>query len=223
MITLMKRTTKYFTYALSTATLLVCASCVKDINLYQPEKDKPVFKEEFFDFNTTGQISLKLDYATKGETVFYLYSENPVQRVGDSWELRQDIDAIYAGVTDAQGCYSEILKLPSFLTSVWLYTDHVLISSPIELPIVGGMIQLNYSSYKDMMVIDSRASMSGISYPDGYEVLGTWDVDGIPDYLLVEKEEIPAAFLKRCNTLASSISTDVTPLSPVQPAYLNRE
>lgn len=47
-----------------------------------------------------------------------------------------------------------------------------------------------------------------MSYPDGYDVLGNWNENGVPDYLLPEKLDIPGAFLERCSNLSRSIVVD---------------
>ena len=40
----------------------------------------------------------------------------------------------------------------------------------------------------------SRAVMGGVSYPDGYDVLGNWNENGVPDYLLPESWIYPVLF-----------------------------
>ena len=38
--------------------------------------------------------------------------------------------------------------------------------------------------------------MGGVSYPDGYDVLGNWNGKWGLDYLLPEKLDIPGAFFR---------------------------
>ena len=68
----------------------------------------------------------------------------------------------------------------------------------------------NYVDYKAQLSANghSRAVMGGVSYPDGYDVLGNWNENGVPDYLLPEKLDIPGAFLERCSNLSRSIVVD---------------
>ena len=86
--------------------------------------------------------------------------------------------------------------------------DHLLLDSHIELPISGNTIHFNLQEYTSKNKTSTRAAMSGVSYPDGYDILGEWDATGIPSYLLADKVDIPSAFLKRCNSLSSTILMD---------------
>ena len=181
-------------------------SCVKDINLYEdPYANQNIVKENFFDFATVDALNLKLDYGIADNIIYYLYNADPMVLVDGSWELNQDIEPIYAGVTDIEGRAEEEISLPALLKTVWLLTDHVLVKTPIEIAVQGGSI--NYIKHSEAS-LSTRAMMGEIQYPDGYDVLGSWNADGVPDYLLAEKEDMPDAFLRRCNTLASSITFD---------------
>jgi LruC domain-containing protein len=191
--------------------LVLLASCARDINnIYTGEgeegnKKEEIKKEDFFDFSTTRNNQIILDYGMKVQTIFSLYDEYPLELVGNTWEFKS-IDPIYAGVTDENGKFSSKVTLPSSLGKVWLVSENVLVVSPIELELGAEGLVFNYNDYKAQLAtgVRSRAVMDGVPYPDGYATLGEWDKDGIPNYLLPEseKQELPTAFLARCNALA---------------------
>lgn len=177
------------------------------------EEEEKINKDDFFDFTTTRNNQLVIDYGMKVQTVFYLYDEVPMELVENTWEFKE-VEPIYSGITDDNGKFASEIALPGYLKKIWLITDNVLVMSPIEIEIGSEGVIFNYENYKAQLARTPhlRASMSGVLYPDGYDTLGKWDANGIPNYLLTEKQEIPTAFLKRCNKLVTSISTDMTPL-----------
>lgn len=177
------------------------------------EEEEKINKDDFFDFTTTRNNQLVIDYGMKVQTVFYLYDEYPMELVENTWEFK-DIAPIYAASTDENGKFTSKVPLPVYLKKIWLVTENVLVVSPIELKLGIDGLTFNYADYKAQLAIDdhSRAIMGGVIYPDGYDVLGNWDKNGVPDYLLAENQDIPSAFLKRCSSLSHSIIVDTREL-----------
>ena len=66
------------------------------------------------------------------------------------------------------------------IEKVWLVTDNVLVVSPVELEFLSDGLTFNYVDYKAQLSANghSRAVMGGVSYPDGYDVLGNWNEMG---------------------------------------------
>lgn len=201
--------TKYWIICLS----IFFVACSRNMNdIYTgggEEEEKKINKDDFFDFITTRNCQLVIDYGMKVQTAFYLYDEYPMELVGNTWEFK-DINPIYAASTDVNGKFISKVSLPAYLKKVWLVTDHVLVVSPVELELPADGLTFNYADYKAQLSAGgrSRAIMGGVGYPDGYDVLGHWDENGIPDYLLSEKLDIPGAFLERCSSLSRSILVD---------------
>lgn len=192
---------------------LACSRNVNDIYTGGGEEEEKISKDDFFDFVTTRNNQIVIDYGIKGQTIFYLYDEYPLELVENTWEFK-GIDPIYSGVTDVDGKFTSNIPLPGYLKKVWLVSDNVLVISPIEVDLSATGLTFNYKEYKAQLVQEgrSRAIRSGVLSPDGYDTLGKWDADGIPDYLLSEKQDIPTAFLKRCNSLSYSIAKDTCKL-----------
>lgn len=201
--------TKYWIICLS----IFFVACSRNMNdIYTgggEEEEKKINKDDFFDFITTRNCQLVIDYGMKVQTAFYLYDEYPMELVGNTWEFK-DINPIYAASTDVNGKFISKVSLPAYLKKVWLVTDHVLVVSPVELELPADGLTFNYADYKAQLSAGgrSRAIMGGVGYPDGYDVLGHWDENGVPDYLLSEKLDIPGAFLERCSSLSRSILVD---------------
>ena len=188
-------------------------SCLRNMHdIYtgeEEEEEEKINKDDFFDFTTVRNSQLIIDYGMKVQTAFYLYDEYPMELVGNTWEFK-DINPIYAASTDMNGRFFSKVSLPAYLKKVWLVTDNVLVVSPVELEFLSDGLTFNYVDYKAQLSANghSRAVMGGVSYPDGYDVLGNWNENGVPDYLLPEKLDIPGAFLERCSNLSRSIVVD---------------
>ncbi len=209
--------------------LVLLASCARDINnIYTGEgeegnKKEEIKKEDFFDFSTTRNNQIILDYGMKGEISFAFYDEYPYELVENTWELK-NIDAIYAGTTGEDGRISCDVVWPASLRKVWLVTNNLIVASPIELDLSssGSAINFNYQTYLGQIKGRSNVSRgvmnNGVHYPDGYGLLGTWAADGVPDYLLKESEkvEIPKDFLDRCSAL-SAFTSKMVPLLDAYP------
>lgn len=192
---------------------LACSRNVNDIYTGGGEEEEKISKDDFFDFVTTRNNQIVIDYGMKGQTIFYLYDEYPLELVENTWEFKQ-IDPVYSGVTGADGRFTANVPLPGYLKKVWLVSENVLVISPIEVDLSATGLTFNYKEYKAQLAQKgrSRAVMNSVLYPDGYDTLGKWDAEGIPDYLLSVDQDIPAAFLKRCNSLSNSIATDTCKL-----------
>lgn len=188
---------------------LACSRNVNDIYTGGGEEEEKISKDDFFDFVTTRNNQIVIDYGIKGQTIFYLYDEYPLELVENTWEFK-GIDPIYSGVTDVDGKFTSNIPLPGYLKKVWLVSDNVLVISPIEVDLSATGLTFNYKEYKAQLAQEgrSRAIMNGVLYPDGYDTLGEWDAEGVPDYLLSEKQDIPTAFLERCSSLSKSITVD---------------
>lgn len=193
------------------------SACSRNVNdIYTgggEEEEGKINKDDFFDFVTTRNNQIVIDYGIKGQTIFYLYDEYPLELVENTWEFKE-IDPVYSGVTGADGRFTANVPLPGYLKKVWLVSENVLVISPIEVDLSVTGLTFNYKEYKAQLAQKerSRAVMNGVLYPDGYDTLGKWDAEGIPDYLLSVDQDIPAAFLKRCNSLSNSIATDTCKL-----------
>lgn len=188
---------------------LACSRNVNDIYTGGGEEEEKISKDDFFDFVTTRNNQIVIDYGMKGQTIFHLYDEYPLELVENTWEFK-GIDPIYSGVTDVDGKFTSNIPLPGYLKKVWLVSDNVLVISPIEVDLSATGLTFNYKEYKAQLAQEgrSRAIMNGVLYPDGYDTLGEWDAEGVPDYLLSEKQDIPTAFLERCSSLSKSITVD---------------
>ena len=154
-------------------------SCLRNMHdIYtgeEEEEEEKINKDDFFDFTTVRNSQLIIDYGMKVQTAFYLYDEYPMELVGNTWEFK-DINPIYAASTDMNGRFFSKVSLPAYLKKVWLVTDNVLVVSPVELEFLSDGLTFNYVDYKAQLSANghSRAVMGGVSYPDGYDVLGNW-------------------------------------------------
>ena len=187
---------------------LMLTSCNDIENLYRGPEETDVKKEDFFEFSTEAMCGMSLSYDLPVVMTFHLYDEYPYELVGNTWEKKEGLNALYAGFTDEKGNFSADVILPAYVKKAWLVTDNVLVESPIEVEInsVGGL-NFDYTQYREAAKRGKTRATdmgNGVLCPDGYDRLGEWDSIGTPYYLLTEKVELPSAFLKRCNGLSKT-------------------
>lgn len=205
----MKRPSLIDKHKFRTALLLfvlgfILTNCVNRDHFFHSSSNE-VDSNDFFDFKTNKHKEVTLRLGVSGETIFYLYSENPTLAEEDASMLNPDIHPFYAAVTDAEGNYSNSITMPASVTKIWLVAEHVHLPTTIELD--ASLETITYPFTTEAATRgESRALMGEVKYPDGFNTLGAWDKEGVPNYLLAEPITIPTAFLKRCNDIHSSIS-----------------
>ena len=101
---------------------LSLAGCV-DKDLYHGPEVKPA--EEFFDFTTSSNCTVDLDYGLNYQVVFELYAENPVSEDAYGNLVRTKEEPVYRGATDKKGVFNDFISIPSYLTELYLYSDYL--------------------------------------------------------------------------------------------------
>lgn len=189
----MKLKTNFICILAGTALLLSC----KDSDLFHP--DVPVKKEksDFFEFLTTHEYQLNVDYGLKDYPIlFEIYTEDPFTTTSDGETVKKEIEPVFRAATDANGSFSGKISLPAALTQIYINSDYIGALQSVPVSISGDVIDYNQSSLQGNAARSSRAfTPSGYKYPDGFLTLGNWDIWGEPEYLLPEKGELPAGML----------------------------
>lgn len=175
---------KVLLYTMSIVLAGMIGGC-SDVDYYQGGKEE-IKKDDFFNFSTTRNDLISINYGTKDcPIVFYLYEENPLEEIEGQIRLKE-IAPLYAGVTDAKGYFSSKVIFPSILKEVWLYTDYMGVSSPVKLTATASGFSFDNAEYlrksAETKAGTRGTTSAGYDYPEGYGILGEWDAAGTPDY-----------------------------------------
>lgn len=175
---------------LATSSLVGCID--KDTNLSitgEGNSDTP----NAFNFATTESVQLNVNYdVTEGyKVLFEVYTENPfVTDASGHVEKRTDLEPIIKRMTDEKGDYSSSETIPSDHSGdVYIYTSYIGVPMLYKASIEGATIQadINWDTMVDA-VPQTRADGEYQTVPAGYYTLGTWNVNGRPNYLDSEGE-----------------------------------
>lgn len=188
--------------------LFVAVSCTeKDVYVEPetpeaPETPDTPSKDDYFDFSTTGDYKLDIDYGLSNyQILFEIYANNPWINVEGSLLKNEDEKALYRAVTDKSGKFSADIILPAYTQSVYLFTEYLGVDNCVKLDITGKAIRFNQKEYwnttKTKGVVTRATTASGYNYPDRYKVLGDWQLNGIMEYMEPEKRELDPEFLTR--------------------------
>lgn len=188
-------------HAVLFAFLFAATSCQEDV--YKPGgEDELPSKESYFDFATTINMQLDIDYCLQDYAIiFEIHSEFPLVSLDDgSFRKNENVKPIYRAATDTKGVFNSEISLPAAYSKLFLYSGYLGTVQCVELAVESNRLYFNQDEYLASILTKApvtRATTSdGNTYPDGYMVLGSWDNKGTPDYLAATRA-IPADFMYR--------------------------
>jgi hypothetical protein len=208
---------RHFNHYLSRACLLVCtcvlATACKDSDEFFNDKggdNTPATSANMFDFSTTQEVDLIVDYSDfklYGPVWFSVYSVNPyVNEMQADEYIDESIKPLFQGYTDEKGKFDATITLPAYARVLHVVTGNFFVSDRrILTEVINGearAIAVNKSV--SSRGVTTRAAGPGVSTDDlsdmkhlwcmnnGKQVykpwstaLGTWNsASGRPDYLL---------------------------------------
>lgn len=165
-----------------TAGVVFCG-CVKN-NIPENPDSKPV---NMFDYATAQDCMLDLNYnLPKGyDIVFSIYTEDPF---GENGERKENISSAFKAMT-TDGKFNSvtagtILRLPSYVEQIYICSDNIGVESKIVVPVTNNTIKMDTKTIATAVksAFSTKAS-SGVVGGD-LKSLGTWNENGIPDYLM---------------------------------------
>ena len=187
------------------------SSCLQK-DVYDPansgDKEEEVTLDNYFDFATTKNIQLNIDYGKEcPQTYFEVYAENPLSYVAEGGQIikKAGVSHIATGFTDIQGRYIKPASFPTTVSEVYIYSPDFGVPTLYKTKIVGSDVsaEITFENALDVTAVDSstrsaqtRSSLKFITnvIPN---VLGTWNVNtGRPNYLDAYKKINVAATLK---------------------------
>lgn len=174
------------------------SSCLQK-DVYDPansgDKEEEVTLDNYFDFATTKNIQLNIDYGKEcPQAYFEVYAENPLSYVAEGGQIikKAGVSHIATGFTDAQGCYIKPASFPTAVSEVYIYSPDFGVPTLAKTAVVGSDVsaKITFENALDVTAMESstrstqtRASVQFITdvIPN---VLGTWNATtGRPDYL----------------------------------------
>lgn len=187
------------------------SSCLQK-DVYDPansgDKEEGVTLDNYFDFATTKNIQLNIDYGKECPRAYFeVYAENPLSYVAEGGQIikKAGVSHIATGFTDIQGRYIKPASFPTAVSEVYIYSPDFGVPTLYKTKVVGSDVsaKITFENALDVTPVDSstrsaqtRSSLKFITnvIPN---VLGTWNVNtGRPNYLDTSKKINVDATLK---------------------------
>ena len=187
------------------------SSCLQK-DVYDPansgDKEEGVTLDNYFDFATTKNIQLNIDYGKECPRAYFeVYAENPLSYVAEGGQIikKAGVSHIATGFTDIQGRYIKPASFPTAVSEVYIYSPDFGVPTLYKTKVVGSDVsaKITFENALDVTAVDSstrsaqtRSSLKFITnvIPN---VLGTWNVNtGRPNYLDASKKINVDATLK---------------------------
>ena len=187
------------------------SSCLQK-EVYDPansgDKEEEVTLDNYFDFATTKNIQLNIDYGKECPRAYFeVYAENPLSYVAEGGQIikKAGVSHIATGFTDIQGRYIKPASFPTAVSEVYIYSPDFGVPTLYKTKVVGSDVsaKITFENALDVTPVDSstrsaqtRSSLKFITnvIPN---VLGTWNVNtGRPNYLDTSKKINVDATLK---------------------------
>ena len=187
------------------------SSCLQK-DVYDPansgDKEEEVTLDNYFDFATTKNIQLNIDYGKECPRAYFeVYAENPLSYVAEGGQIikKAGVSHIATGFTDIQGRYIKPASFPTAVSEVYIYSPDFGVPTLYKTKVVGSDVsaKITFENALDVTAVDSstrsaqtRSSLKFITnvIPN---VLGTWNVNtGRPNYLDASKKINVDATLK---------------------------
>ena len=147
-----------------------------------------------YDYATTRDIPLNLDYARRGsKALFEIYAQNPVNAVDGAFTLKPGVKALLRAYTDNDGKYSGVVNLPTAVGKVYVYSESYGFPACIEADVTAGGISCNVRQFYEKAagkvsgaaVADRvAATRADAANPYNVQQLGDWTWEGKPLYIL---------------------------------------
>lgn len=160
-----------------------------------------------FDFATTTQIPLNVDYSLKGnKALFEVYAENPVTVANGVAVKKAGVKSLLKAYTDNDSKYSGVIDLPTAASRVWLYSESYGMPACVEVEVAANGISFDLSEYREALKKaqggDASAAKSTVTRavtkdnPYNIGAIGEWKHDGYPKYLIGKQHTFPFEFFE---------------------------
>ena len=137
----------FINFSILAVMALSITGCSHDFDLYegpQPDGSEQELKvANTFDFKTTQDVNLTVDYASAGAVFFEVYAENPIVKTLENdipvISRNKNAKSLYGGYTNANGHFSGKVTLPAYATHLYIYSGNMLLDTNLlETDVNGG-------------------------------------------------------------------------------------
>lgn len=179
---------KSFTKILALGAIIalpMLSSCMKE-DLYNPTSVDNTIKD--FDYLTTQNPTLNVDYKVSASVLFHLYSENPMI-VNENGKLivNKNIKPIYSAFTDNTGKFSGKITLPAIINKLFIISNSIGVDNFIEAQLSNETITATATPIqfpkREKSLVKSKAIPTKVGTSGRFFTLGEWTPEGTPIYL----------------------------------------
>ena len=135
-------------FFVATVFIGVAVGCAEK-DLYDPNYGKEPVKgpEEYFGFETRGDVSLDVNYALPGfAALIEVYVIDPMEIVDNTPVKKQGVEALFKIYTDESGKFNGKMNIPTSVKSIYLYTESWGLPRCMPLEIKDGMVSFDMSN-----------------------------------------------------------------------------
>ncbi len=167
--------------------LLLFFSCVKETtnqpaNLDESEKIENLNVPDGFDFSTIKEVNVDVTVNNNSgihlsNVLVKVYSSDPERNYGS--EESSGAKVIASGMTNTQGKFKTTLSLASSLKELFFVPEY-----PGIIQVGSTTINGNSANYTfERIEVSSKKSVRSNNTVEDFNVMGSWDSNGVPDYL----------------------------------------
>lgn len=200
------------------ALLLAVSSCSKNAGTGPvPEPGPDPVDPTYFEFQTVKDynLSVNLNQGTTpiGLTRFDIYDENPITVDNGIESFNKTLNPIFTGITDAQGKFFEQLRLPTAVTTLYLYVAKAGVPNLTIANVSGSNVTFDVTA--STKSYGTKTQYTTINVANTY-ALANWDGTGKPSNIFA-RDAVPAALLQDIDASLPEGS----PLTTTHPEYIN--
>lgn len=196
-----------------------CRDDVKNIYKGDEEKEEPEKVPNDFDFSTHSLVDLKIKYnVPQGYKVaFEAYTRNPIS-LNDAKDYVKDENMLpfLTGATNENGEFSFSVKLAGSVKEVYVYSSYEGVPMIMKGYVQNNAVTVSPDTSSDITYSSKAVARADDKYYYNWKtqhvqtrVLGTWNNNGIPQYIVSEKHYTPTDRFNEVVT-ATRLTTDVT-------------
>lgn len=171
-----------------------------------------------FNFETTKEIEISIQVVdnegnSMGSVPIKIYSPDTAIVSDPASNINISGILLAGGFTDKSGYFNTTLALPSYMTEIKIKPGYIGLPSEILLPVNSKKISYTIGG---VVVNLKSASLLKSALASGYNYLGTWNSQGVPNYLTKPRDIISSSLLADINASLP----EYAPLTKTHPEYL---
>jgi hypothetical protein len=202
-----KRITQFM---IITSLLFLSQACIKrELEIITTIEEEIQNIYSGFEFKTINEYDINLRFFSDQNqpidgVYVELFTSNPLNNIGTLTTERKK-QRIFAGNSNTDGILNFKISIPSFSDSLYVLTYYIGLPTIKGIKLSSEFIQLDiggqFSSNNSKSALKVKAgTIPTPSLVNGYYVLGSWNIYGVPDYLESVNDVISTDFLNDVNT-----------------------